>query len=575
MSNNDRTLLQDVIKQRLADTSPGMKEDRFFELFSSEQILKSRGFDLDVDEIESGNMGGGLDGGVDSFYFFLNRKLVREDTDLSQVASPQANLEVFIIQSKSSSGYEEAAIDKIANFCKDCLSLTDVPPGHVKKLYSERLLESVARFHKVYRSLASHRPTVNIDFIYNSTGDQIADNIKIKSDLLKEQVQGLYSSASISFEFAGAKELFKWYQIGPTKTLNLRVLRDVRWPQSGNSYLCFVALKDFDEFISEDGELRGYLFESNVRDYQGDVEVNKNIALTLDNPEEDEFWWLNNGVTLLASKVAFAGGLYSITDPLIVNGLQTSYEIHRYFKRSTAPVDARDVLVRIIQTTDGGSMDRIIKATNSQTKIPSVWLHATEEIHRKIETSLKLSGLHYDRRKNLAKNQGVAPRKIITIPYLAQAVAAILLQKPNDARARPTTVAEKNYAQMFSTQYPIEIYNKCASIQRRVDEFLESTSPGRAERLNLSFYLSMVTTAHVLKTSKVNLAALAQVDLNLFTDDVLTECLSLVRTYYEKAGGNDKAAKGPNITIRLKKYLNSKFPLIREKAQKPLLAKKE
>lgn len=54
---------------------------------------------------------------------------------------------------------------------------------------------------------------------------------------------------------------------------------------------------------SEHGELLEYLFESNVRDYEGDVEVNEQIRETLHNQNDKaEFWWLNNGITILAAK---------------------------------------------------------------------------------------------------------------------------------------------------------------------------------------------------------------------------------------------------------------------------------
>ena len=44
------------------------------------------------------------------------------------------------------------------------------------------------------------------------------------------------------------------------------------------------------------------IFESNVRDYQGNTDVNEGIAASLGTASSEDFWWLNNGVTVLATK---------------------------------------------------------------------------------------------------------------------------------------------------------------------------------------------------------------------------------------------------------------------------------
>ena len=88
-------------------------------------------------------------------------------------------------------------------------------------------------------------------------------------------------------------------------------------------------------FIADDkGEIKNEYFEGNVRDWEGDVTVNAAIKNTLENgvPGED-FWWLNNGVTILASIATNQGGhILSIENPQIVNGLQTSRCIYNYLK---------------------------------------------------------------------------------------------------------------------------------------------------------------------------------------------------------------------------------------------------
>ncbi len=63
-------------------------------------------------------------------------------------------------------------------------------------------------------------------------------------------------------------------------------------------------VKDYYNFIvdSEENKIREYLFESNIRHYQGDTaDVNQKIAETLQNDLDRDFWWLNNGITIISS----------------------------------------------------------------------------------------------------------------------------------------------------------------------------------------------------------------------------------------------------------------------------------
>ena len=85
--------------------------------------------------------------------------------------------------------------------------------------------------------------------------------------------------------------------------------------------MALVKLKDYNNLIvDENGRLRRHLFEWNVRDYQGNVAVNQDIRKSLTVPDSPEFWWLNNGVTIICSDATSAGKTYSLSDIQIVNG---------------------------------------------------------------------------------------------------------------------------------------------------------------------------------------------------------------------------------------------------------------
>lgn len=135
-----------------------------------------------------------------------------------------------------------------------------------------------------------------------------------------------------------------------------------------------------------------------------------------------------------------------ITEPEIVNGLQTSNEIYNFFSEYPKKLDSdsRHVLVRIIVPSTETVRDDIILATNNQTSIPKSSLRVSDSIHWKIEMFFKQRGLFYDRRKNHYKNLGKKRSEIISVSYLAQSLIAVLLQKPNYSRARPSTLLTNN-----------------------------------------------------------------------------------------------------------------------------------
>jgi hypothetical protein len=559
MSQEDRFVLKEAFEQQHRKDQPTLEADKYFELFASEQILKARGHDLDPDQLASGIVGGGGDGGVDSFYVFANRRLVREDTDLKSFRDQQIAFDLVIIQAQNAASFEEVRLTKLKDFTENCLRISSDLSKASRTLYSNRLLDAVAIFHELYRQSVLTRPSLSIGYYYASFGEQIHRNVTTRAELLRASAVSNFSAAQCEVVLAGAKELLKWFYDAPVSTVALETSKTMYWGNSGKAYVCLVSLANFAAFITNKGSLRSYMFEANVRDYQGDVTVNKQIARTLSTQGSEEFWWLNNGVTILASEARLDGDRMSITNPLIVNGLQTSHEIFNHSRLTSFDGDNRTLLVRIIEASDESSVDNIISATNSQTSIPRIWLHATESIHRKIETVLRKVDLYYDRRKNFQRNQGVAVGNIITMPYLAQALAAIVLQKPDDARARPTTVSEKQYTRLFSEEYPIELYSKCALVIRRISEFLDKIGFERNEKLNILFHLAMYATSAALKSPNPRRPTIARMDIGKLDDVFLKDAADRVYSQYFAFGGDDKASKGPAFAAALQAELRDRF----------------
>jgi hypothetical protein len=178
----------------------------------------------------------------------------------------------------------------------------------------------------------------------------------------------------------------------------------ISYAKGGIGYVGAVKLSDYISFISDDeGNIREDLFDSNIRHYQGEVDVNNKIKSTLQNDFTRDFWWLNNGITMIASNPTQLAKRLSVESIQIVNGLQTTYTIATNYL--TIPSDDRSVLVKVIITSDKETIDKIIASTNSQNAVSSSLLRATDTIQRNLESFFANAGYYYDRRKNFYKNQ--------------------------------------------------------------------------------------------------------------------------------------------------------------------------
>jgi len=548
MAKNDRIILDEILKQRQAEVAPNATLTEFFELFTAEQVLKD--YDLSYDEIDSGLVGDSGDGGIDGIYVLVNGELVQEEPDYSHLKK-NITLDLVMMQAKTSAGFQETPVERFLTASEDILDLS-TPPTSLSTTYNESLVEAITSFRTVHNQLAAKFPTFRIRYYYASKGDKPEANIKRKVEKLEAAVRRHFPSSEFSFTFLGASELLGLARRAPQTTYTLALAENPISSAGQVGFVCLVRLRDYYGFISDSsGELRRTIFEANVRDYQGRTEVNDDIQYSLQEPHEEDFWWLNNGITVLASKASQSGKALTIEDPQVVNGLQTSTEIFNYCKKFNAESDDRKILVRIIVPSEAESRDRIIKATNSQTAVQQASLRATDKVHRDIEEFLRPRGLFYDRRKNYYKNEGKPRDKIVGIPHLAQAVMAILLQRPDAARARPSSLLKKDedYGKVFSESHSIDMYFTCAEIMRRVEGHLRLPATGLTskDRNNLRFYIAMHVAAKLTGKATPNSSDLAKGDLSNMTPTLIKQSTDLVQAEYKALGGTDQVAKGNQL----------------------------
>ena len=545
---NSQLLLKECIRQEFSDSSIYTEESTFFEFFAASQVLKNQ--NLSDDELDEGIVGSSHDGGCDGLYVFLNGDMLTSDQLDTLNASKGSPLNFTIIQAKNTTSFNETTIMKWKTISENLLNMANDIDSFCGR-YNEDVCEKFRLFRDALTKLIRSQIKTHIQFYYVTLAVELHPNVEQQAEELKEQVKRLYPATTVSVSFVGADKLMELYNTDSEANVNLELASQPIALGLKADYVALVNLGTYFKFVTDDvGNLRKSFFEANVRDYQGRNVVNKCIFETLSSSTGEDFWWLNNGVTVLAEKIT----------PEIVNGLQTSTEIYNYFSINPELLGSenRNLLVRIIVPDSEESRDNIIFATNNQTNIPKSSLRVTDTIHLQIEMYFKSRGLYYDRRKNYYKNQRKKADDIVGVSFLAQCLISVILRKPDFARARPSTLLtdDSTYAFLYEDNQDLDVYYKVALLGKKIQRNLRATTEMTpAERSDVLFYLLYAVVAKVLNKKEITFSDLKKLDLLLVTDVIINETKLDIYEKYKELGGNGRVAKSSTFINEIDKIL--------------------
>ena len=432
MPNNDIVLVDGIIDELLhAQNLPDKKENRgkVFERFAMSEILKN--YDLNDKELDNGLVDGQDDGGIDGFYIFINGIPVLDAADYTW-PKRCAELEVYIFTCKHHDTYELGPMESLDSTLSEVFDLR-LATVDFKSNLNAKILKKRNDLIYAYRKIAAALTKCTIHIAYISRGDSstVAPNITAKGEKVKNTCTSLFTDSDVEVSFFGATELIKKYR---KKRNALVTLKTEKYFQYKSDFVALVSLRDYLDFISdEDGSLKRYYFEENVRDYLGENRTNVDIARTLQDTNSPDFWLLNNGITVLSSHATPYDSTIDVENVQIVNGLQTTNTIYQHYCAYPEDSSHRLLLVKIICSTEEDVRNQIIQATNNQSQIPLYSLHATDKIQKDIEDVLLKNELYYERRTNYYKNQGCPDDKIFTPLYLATGYIALIMKLPHRA----------------------------------------------------------------------------------------------------------------------------------------------
>lgn len=455
------------------------KEDILFEYFAGYCVLSTlHEEEFDVEDIHTG---GGDDLGIDALAIIVNGVLVQTTDEAEDLLNINGFLDVkfVFVQAKTSSGFSGdqivTFIDGVAEFFAESPSL---PIG--EKIAAAR--EVMTWIYENSVKFKRGKPVVELAFVTTGvwTGDMYL-NAKVNAGRAKLASGGLFQN--VHFTAYGADQVQDAYQRSKNNvTVEFAFANKILLPEIAGvseAYFGVVPAVEYLRLITDPaGNIRKPLFYDNVRDFQGDNAVNREIKATLqDASARQRFAVLNNGVTVVTRGLTTTGNKFVITDYQIVNGCQTS---HVLFDAVTVIGSDVQVPLKVIATSDEDIINAIITATNRQTEVTAEDLFAMSAFQKKLEALYQSYNdkkkLFYERRsKQYASVNGIEKVRIIGKSMQVRAFAAMFLDEAHRSARYYSDLRAQVGSKIFNDAHKLEPYYASAYAAYKLEYLFRSS----------------------------------------------------------------------------------------------------
>jgi len=272
------------------------------------------------------------------------------------------------------------------------------------------------------------------------------------------------------------------------------------------------------------------LINRNIRNYLGLNlnRVNSEIRKTLLEDKRENFYFYNNGITMICSKftnneLQKTDWKVRVDDLQIINGGQTCKTIQNTIKENPE-IDYSNayVLLRLYELS-GDGIDSLITditiATNSQNPVDLRDLRANDDLQKRLETAVSDIGYIYKRKKD---NTGTSRDTTILSSVAAESIFSVWKKKPYQAKFKKNELFGAFYHQVFDNinaaqlVIAVLIYRFCDSQRKK------SALINKYPHIPYSnYFLSMIIGELLLK------------DLNISLDNLTHQNFDKVKIYFE------------------------------------------
>ncbi|MCF4127561.1 AIPR family protein [Methylobacterium sp. SyP6R] len=406
-------------------------EANAFQYFAISKILK-----IDDDEIRSAITDGSDDRGIDAVY--IDDRAERKVIHLFQFKHVGNFKNV-------NNSFPSNEIDKIQSFLDCCLRKDETLEGTCNPLLWSKV-------NDIWYALEEAVCTIKIHLCINATGLTQPHAKRFEEALRPYQHAYLVQHDLIWF----SRLLSKGVTVD--REYDLGIVEDQYYGRTdgsakgligtvrGEEIVRMIADPDFPQEVDDT------LFEDNIRLYLGEQnEINRKILTTALSAENWQFWYLNNGITIVCDRMVYqprsASPKVRMTNPQIVNGGQTSHALFEAARSDLSRIQHVKLLLRVIETADRSFTNKVAEATNSQTPIRSRDIRSNDSIQIRIENALLGHGYFYERKNDQHIDQPAEAR--IDAVKLGQIILAYVLREPDRAKTASNRIFGEFYTWVF------------------------------------------------------------------------------------------------------------------------------
>src|SRR5690606_13962994 len=288
--------------------------------------------------------------GIDGIVIIVNNRLVSEESDLGMFGPTETiKIKIGFIQSTTKNSFDEqkfsAFTDQVVKFLTGEISVEPY-----STIYKKLLDDSGNFIDRIQET-----PQISLFFLSARTSHNIGDD-KITSERAKITSRSEIENKCVLDKISVLQkdEIKNEYdKISKFHTTQLKFENNIQLSSVDNVELSLLATIKFSELkkliLTSDNNLKEKLFVENVRNYIGSTPVNLDIKKTLDTVSERSYFpFLNNGLAIICDKIErhpVKDKEFTLTFPRIINGCQTTNELFKKYKESSANNDIDDIEV--------------------------------------------------------------------------------------------------------------------------------------------------------------------------------------------------------------------------------------
>jgi len=449
----------------------GIGRDAAFVVYGHSLIMNQGPASFDMDDM--------VDGGQD------------KQIDAFTIEERDGKADVYITQVTTSDSFSSTKLIQLGNGLRWVL---EARRSEIDQLPNIELKDKIIQFRQIQTDIGPSNISIHVSFIANTESTTASDEFNHEKDrILQEYDNEVYEKFTLNT--IGISELTSLAKTRDTRARSVDADLKIKFDRNSASAISYfsqglkggvytISGMEIAKLVNSHPE--GTVFDMNIRQYLGTRgTVNRDILDTASGDKGYEFWFLNNGITIVCDKFDAVldpdNPILKITNLQIVNGCQTASTLGTALTAGVLKKDV-NVIVRVYETNDNDLVGKIVLTTNNQNHITSRNLRANDAIQVNLGEAFAMHGYYYER-KPRQFDSVKDTEKLFTNEEVGQAYLALKLRDPSDARSRKYKLWDELNKDVF-TDAPIEQYLLSAILVRKTHQWLRNSPHVKSKNID-------------------------------------------------------------------------------------------